>query len=207
MCKTYDDDATASLSAIDFGVALSSSKEHLSWEKLFCAKGRANAEFSSMTDCKIDLSNCHDDEDDNISAIPNKSGIPSQESLRRGLRMRWGRRRRRRTRSPTNRPTKSPTNRPPRVTGKPLINGDDDDEPRPNPVINRPNPFPDRNSPKSFPEVVGMTGEEAKIYLKRFGKNGYSQDSGMCRLRNRDYNRVCFKLGDDGTIISIPRSG
>ena len=94
------------------------------------------------------------------------------------------------------------------MTEKPLIIIDDDDDDRPNPVINRPNPFPDRNSPKSFPEVVGMTEEEAKIYLKRFGKNGYNRkDGGICRLRNRDYNRVCFELGDDGTIISIPRSG
>ena len=74
MCKTYDDDATASLSGIDFGVALLSSKEHVAWEKLFCAKGSANAEFTSMTDCKIDLSNCHDEDD--VSGIPNVNGIP-----------------------------------------------------------------------------------------------------------------------------------
>ena len=210
MCKTYDDDATASLSGIDFGVALSSSKEHLAWEKLFCAKGSANAEFSSMTDCKIDLSNCHDDEDDNVRAIPNKSGIPSQESLRRGLRKRRRRRRKRRTRSPTNRPTKSPTNRPPRVTSKPLIIIDDDDDDRPEPpLINRPKPFPDRtNRKQSFPELVGMTGEEAKIYLKRYGKNGCNRkDGGICRLRNIDYNRVCWEEDENGLIIYAPFSG
>ena len=74
LCKTYDDDATAALSGIDFGVALLSSKEHVAWEKLFCAKGSANAEFTSMTDCKIDLSNCHDEDD--VSGIPNVNGIP-----------------------------------------------------------------------------------------------------------------------------------
>ena len=203
MCKTYDDDATASLSAIDFGVALSSSKEHLSWEKLFCAKGRANTEFSSMTDCKIDLSNCHDDEDDNVRAIPNKSGIPSQESLRRGLRKRR-RRRKRRTRSPMNRPT----NCPERLTEKPLINGPEPLTNRPEPFVNRPNPFSDRNRKQSFPELVGMTGEEAKMYLKGYGKSGYNRkDGGICLFRNINYDRVCWEEDECGLIIYTPFSG
>ena len=68
-----DDDATefTGLSAIEFGDALLSSKEHKLWEKLFCAKGRANAEFSTMTDCKIVLSDCHND--DYVGGIPSMS--------------------------------------------------------------------------------------------------------------------------------------
>jgi hypothetical protein len=60
-----DDDSTelTSLSAIDFGDALLSSKEHLLWEKLFCAKTRANSEFSTMANCKIVLSDCHNGDD------------------------------------------------------------------------------------------------------------------------------------------------
>jgi hypothetical protein len=73
-----DDDSTelTSLSAIEFGDALLSSKEHLLWEKLFCAKTRANSEFSTMANCKIVLSDCHNEADDYVSVIPNKSGIP-----------------------------------------------------------------------------------------------------------------------------------
>ena len=93
------------------------------------------------------------------------------------------------------------------MTSKPLIIIDDDDDDRPNPVINRPKPSPDRNR-KSFPELVGMTEVEAKTLLKRkYGKDGYSQDSGQCYLRNIDFNRVCYKLGDKRTIISTPFSG
>jgi hypothetical protein len=67
-----DDDATefTGLSAIEFGDALLSSKEHKLWEKLFCAKGRANAEFSTMTDCKIVLSDCHNEADYYVGGIP-----------------------------------------------------------------------------------------------------------------------------------------
>ena len=46
---------------------------------MFCAKGSANAEFTSMTDCKIDLSNCHDEDEDNVGGIP--SVIPSLVDL------------------------------------------------------------------------------------------------------------------------------
>jgi hypothetical protein len=35
------------------------------WENLFCAMARANSEFSTMSDCKIVLSNCHDEDDIN----------------------------------------------------------------------------------------------------------------------------------------------
>jgi hypothetical protein len=74
--KKNDATELASLSAIEFGDALLASKEHLLWEKLFCAKARTNAEFSTMSDCKIVLSNCHNEADDYVSGIPNKSGIP-----------------------------------------------------------------------------------------------------------------------------------
>jgi hypothetical protein len=54
------------------------------WEKLFCVKGRTNAEFSTMTDCKVVLSNCHNEPDDNVSGIPaddNVSGIPADDNV------------------------------------------------------------------------------------------------------------------------------
>ena len=63
-----------------------------------------------------------------------------------------------------------------------------------------------------FPELVGMTGEEAKQYLKEtHGENGYYSNrdtTGMyCFARNIDYDRVCWDEDDKGVIISSPFSG
>jgi hypothetical protein len=71
MCINDDDSTELTLlSAIEFGDALLSSKEHLLWEKLFCVKARANSEFSTMANCKIVLSDCHNEADDYVSGIP-----------------------------------------------------------------------------------------------------------------------------------------
>lgn len=63
-----DDDAALgsffSFSALEFGDALTASKEHQLWEKLFCEKGRTNKEFAGMKGCKIVLSDCHKEDDE-----------------------------------------------------------------------------------------------------------------------------------------------
>ena len=64
-------------------------------------------------------------------------------------------------------------------------------------------------SPMEFPDLVGKTRPEADQYLTdNYGKDGYNKDTGMyCYNRNIDYNRVCYELGDNGTIISTPYAG
>ena len=60
-----------------------------------------------------------------------------------------------------------------------------------------------------FPDLVGKTRAEPEQYLtENYRKDGYNKDTGMyCYNRNIDYNRVCYELGDNGTIISTPYAG
>jgi len=81
-----DDDAAAfessgsSFSAVEFGDALSTSKEHQLWEKLFCEKARANAELKGIKDCKFVLSGCHN-EDDEGAAVSIADGIATVKAM------------------------------------------------------------------------------------------------------------------------------
>merc|ERR1712224_922645 len=79
-----DDDAAlgseSSFSAVKFGNALSTSKEHQLWEKLFCEKARANSELEGIKDCKFVLSGCHN-EDDEGAAVSIANGIATVKPM------------------------------------------------------------------------------------------------------------------------------
>ena len=65
LCEVDDDAAFgATLEGPEFGTALTSSKEHKLWEKLFCEKASAIKEFASMEGCTIVLSDCHNASED-----------------------------------------------------------------------------------------------------------------------------------------------
>eukprot|EP00536_Pseudo-nitzschia_multiseries_P001865 jgi/Psemu1/4292/gm1.4292_g len=61
LCEVDDDmlDTTAnSLGGSDLALALNTSAEHSSWEKLFCEKVHSRKSFSTLTGCAIHLNNC-----------------------------------------------------------------------------------------------------------------------------------------------------
>uniref|UniRef100_A0A7S4EJW8 Uncharacterized protein n=1 Tax=Pseudo-nitzschia australis TaxID=44445 RepID=A0A7S4EJW8_9STRA len=73
-----DDDAVALGTSIDgpeFGTALTTSIEHKNWEKNFCDKASTHAEFKTMTDCNIVLSDCH-----KISELDDESDVGKAKS-------------------------------------------------------------------------------------------------------------------------------
>nr|QQP23547.1 mating-type related plus 1 [Pseudo-nitzschia multistriata] len=76
-CNVDDDAALgATIEAIDFGMALTTSSEHRLWEKLFCQKARTNKDFKTISGCSIVLSDCHNENGDE-DAVEDETNILS----------------------------------------------------------------------------------------------------------------------------------